>query len=100
MFCYPQSETATIAAADDSDRLQLISISIGRVNEMTPQQQDSELWRALSVLEASVKSLETQNKLLVDGQRELRGKVDRLLYAMLGIGTAVIAAMVISQVLG
>ena len=67
---------------------------------MTPQQQDSELWRALGALEASVKSLETQNKLLVDGQRELRGKVDRLLYAMLGIGTAVIAAMVISQVLG
>lgn len=100
MFCYPQSETATIAATDDSDRLQLIRISIGRVNEMTPQQQDSELWRALGALEASVKSLETQNKLLVDGQRELRGKVDRLLYAMLGIGTAVIAAMVISQVLG
>lgn len=66
---------------------------------MTPQQ-DSELWRALGALEASVKSLETQVKGLADGQRELRGKVDRLLYAVLGIGTAVIAAMVINQVLG
>ena len=65
---------------------------------MTPQQ-DSELWRALGALEGSVKSLETQVKGLADGQRELRGKVDRLLYAILGIGTAVIAAMVISQVL-
>ena len=100
MFCYPQSETVVSAVANGSDRLQLIRISIGRANEMTPQQQDSEIWRALGALEASVKSLETQNKLLIDGQRELRGKVDRLLYAMLGIGTAVIAAMVISQVLG
>ena len=66
---------------------------------MTPQQ-DSELWRALGALEASVKSLETQVKGLADGQRELRGKVDRLLYAVLGIGTAVIAAMVINQVFG
>ena len=66
---------------------------------MTPQQ-DSELWRALGALEASVKSLETQVNGLADGQRELRGKVDRLLYAMLGIGTAVIAAMVVNQVLG
>ena len=63
-------------------------------------QQDNELWRALGALEASVKSLETQAKLLAVGQRELRGKVDRLLYAILGIGTAVIAAMVINQVLG
>ena len=69
------------------------------VNEMASQQ-DNELWRALGALEASVKSLETQAKLLADGQRELRGKVDRLLYAILGIGTAVIAAMVINQVLG
>ena len=66
---------------------------------MTPQQ-DSELWRPLGALEASVKSLETQVKGLADGQRELRGKVDRLLYAVLGIGTAVIAAMVINQVFG
>ena len=66
---------------------------------MTPQQ-NAELRRALGSLTASVLSLEAQSKLLVDGQRELRGKVDRLLYAMLGIGTAVIAAMVISQVLG
>ena len=99
MFCYPQSETAVSAAADDSDRLQLIRIPTGLINRMTPQQ-NTELRRTLVALEASVKSLETQNKLLVDGQRELRGKVDRLLYAMLGIGTAVIAAMVISQVLG
>ena len=99
MFCYPQSETAVSAAADDSDRLQLIRIPTGLINRMTPQQ-NTELRRALVALESSVKSLETQNKLLVDGQRELRGKVDRLLYAMLGIGTAVIAAMVISQVLG
>ena len=63
-------------------------------------QQDNELWRALGALEASVKSLETQAKLLADGQRELRSKVDRLLYAILGIGTAVIAAMVINQVQG
>lgn len=63
-------------------------------------QQDTELWRALGALEASVKSLETQTKLLADGQRELRGKVDRLPYAIIGIGTAVIAAMVINQVLG
>ncbi|MDE2786663.1 MAG: hypothetical protein OXL37_08375 [Chloroflexota bacterium] len=62
---------------------------------MTPQQ-DSELWRALGALEASVKSLETQVKGLADGQRELRGKVDRLLYAVLGLGTAVITAMVIN----
>ena len=99
MFCYPQSETATIAAADDSDRLQLIRIPTGLINRMTPQQ-NTEIRRALVALESSVKSLEAQSKLLVDGQRELRGKVDRLLYAMLGIGTAVIAAMVISQVLG
>ena len=66
---------------------------------MTPQQ-DSELWRALGALEASVKSLETQVKGLADGQRELRGKVDRLLYAIFGIGTAVIAAMAINQILG
>ena len=65
---------------------------------MTPQQ-DSELWRALGALEAGVKSLETQVKSLADGQRELRVKVDRLLYAMLGIGNAVIAAMVINQVM-
>ena len=62
-------------------------------------QQDPELWRALGALEASVKSLETQVKSLADGQRELRGKVDRLLYALLGFGTAVIAAMIINQVL-
>ena len=99
MFCYPQSETAVSAAADDSDRLQLIRIPTGLINRMTPQQ-NTELRRALVALESSVKSLEAQNKLLVDGQRELRGKVARLLYAMLGIGTAVIAAMVISQVLG
>ena len=99
MFCYPQSETAVSAAANGSDRLQLIRIPTGLINRMTPQQ-NTELRRALVALESSVKSLETQNKLLVDGQRELRGKVDRLLYAMLGIGTAVIAAMVISQVLG
>ena len=98
MFCYPQSETAVVAA-NGSDRLQLIRLPTGLINRMTPQQ-NTELQRALVALEASVKSLETQNKLLVDGQRELRGKVDRLLYAMLGIGTAVIAAMVISQVLG
>ena len=66
---------------------------------MTPQQ-DSELWRALGALEASVKSLETQVKGLADGQRELRGKVDRLLYAVLGLGTAVITAMAINQILG
>lgn len=47
-----------------------------------------------------MKSLATQIKSLADGQRELRGKVDRLLYAILGIGAAVIAAMVINQVLG
>ena len=63
-------------------------------------QQDHELWRALGALEASSKSLETQVKSLADGQRELRGKADRLLYAILGIGTAVIAAMVINQVMG
>ena len=99
MFYYPQSETAVVVAANGSDRLQLIRIPTGLINRMTPQQ-NTELRRALVALESSVKSLETQNKLLVDGQRELRGKVDRLLYAMLGIGTAVIAAMVISQVLG
>ena len=69
------------------------------VNDMAPQQ-DSELWRALGALEASVKSLETQAKLLADGQRELRGKVDRLLYAIIGIGAAIIAAMIINQVVG
>ena len=99
MFCYPQSETAVSAAANSSDRLQLIRIPTGLINRMTPQQ-NTELRRTLDTLEGSVKSLEAQSKLLVDGQRELRGKVDRLLYAMLGIGTAVIAAMVISQVLG
>lgn len=69
------------------------------MNSMTPQQ-DSEPWRALGALEASVKSLETQVKGLADGQRELRSKVDRLLYAVLGLGTAVITAMVINQILG
>ena len=62
--------------------------------------EDHELWRALGALEASSKSLETQVKSLADGQRELRVKSDRLLYAILGIGAAIIAAMVVNQVLG
>ena len=66
---------------------------------MAPQQ-DSELWRALASLVARARSLETQVQSLADGQRELGGRVDRLLYAILGIGTAVIAAMVINQVMG
>ena len=63
---------------------------------MTPQQ-DYEL---LGTLEASVKSLETQVKGLAGGRWELRGEVDRLLYTVIGIGTAVIAAMAINQVPG
>ena len=67
---------------------------------MTAQQQAPELRRALASLAARVRSLETQTRSLADGQRELGGKVDRARYALLGIGTAVIAAMVINQVLG
>ena len=70
------------------------------VNEMTARQQAPELRRALASLAARAQSLETQAQSLVGGQRELRGKVDRVLYALLGIGTAVIAAMVINQILG
>lgn len=67
---------------------------------MTARQQAPELRRALASLAARAQSLETQAQSLVGGQRELRGKVDRVLYALLGIGTAVIAAMVINQILG
>ena len=70
------------------------------VNEMTTRQQNPELRRAVGTLATRVQSLETQAKSLVDGQRELRGRFDRLLYAILGVGTAVIAAMVINQALG
>ena len=66
---------------------------------MAPQQAP-ELRRALASLAARVRSLETQAQSLAEGQRELLGRVDRVLYAILGIGTAVIAAMVINQVLG
>ena len=67
---------------------------------MTAQQQAPELRRALVSLAARAQSLETPVQSLAEGQRELRGKVDRVLYALLGIGTAVIAAMVINQILG
>ena len=67
---------------------------------MAMKPQHPELRPALIRLAARSKSLETQAKLLADGQRELCGKVDRLLYAIIGIGTAVIAAMVIDRVLG
>ena len=67
---------------------------------MTARQQTPELRRALTSLAARAQSLETQVQSLAEGHRELRGKVDRLLYAPLGIGTAVIAAMVINQILG
>ena len=67
---------------------------------MTAQQQAPELRRALASLAARVRSLETQAQSLADGQRDLGGRVDRARYAILGIGTAVIAAMVINQVLG
>ena len=62
--------------------------------------QHPELRPSLIRLAARSKSLETQAKLLADGQRELRGKVDRLLYAIICIGAAIIAAMIINQVVG
>ena len=67
---------------------------------MTTRQQAPELRRAIVSLASRVRSLETQAQSLADGQRELCGKVDRVLYAILGVGTAVIAAMVINQALG
>ena len=78
----------------------IAAIPLEAVNEMATESQTPELRAALIGLEASSKSLETQGKSLVDDQQELCGRVDRLLYAILGIGAAIIAAMVINQIVG
>ena len=70
------------------------------VSEMATKPQRTELRAALVRLEANIKSMATQVKSLVDDQRELCGKADRMLYAILGIGAAIIATMVINQVVG
>ena len=67
---------------------------------MAMEPQHPELRPALIRLAARSKSLATQVKSLVDDQRELCGKADRMIYAILGIGAAIIAAMIINQVVG
>ncbi len=62
------------------------------------------VWRAIGRLEGDVAALKDgQNEIkadLRDGFREVNRRVDRLFYAMLGIGGALLVAIIASRIFG
>ena len=53
----------------------------------------SEIWRAIGRLEGT-------SSAILDGQRELNRRIDRLFYTTLGVGGAIIVAVLASNFIG
>ena len=60
----------------------------------------SEIWRAIGRLEGTTNALLEGQQELKLGQHELNGRIDRMFYAMLGVGGALLVAVFASRFIG
>ena len=60
----------------------------------------SEIWRAIGRLEGTTNALLEGQQDLKQGQHELNRRVDRMSYAILGVGGALLVAMFASRFVG
>ncbi len=69
------------------------------VTERGPEP-DAAAWRAIGRLEGKVDALLEGQRASQEGQRDLSRRIDRLFYAILGIGGALLAAILATQYFG
>ena len=60
----------------------------------------SEIWRSIGRLEGTADALLTGQQELKQGQHELHRRIDRMFYAILGVGGALLVAMFASRFVG
>lgn len=60
----------------------------------------SEIWRAIGRLEGTSSAILEGQQDLREGQRELNRRIDRLFYTILGVGGAIIVAVLASNFIG
>ena len=67
--------------------------------ESSPSE-SSEMWRAIGRLEGTSNAILEGQQDLREGQHELNRRIDRLFYTILGVGGAIIVAVLASNFIG
>ena len=72
----------------------------GQPSSDVSSSESSEIWRAIGRLEGTDNALLDGQQDLKQGQRELHRRMDRMFYAILGIGGALLVSVYASRFIG